>query len=98
MRLTAVQGSPNEAVLRDFLDNACPDHRVRGRRDHVRAESTAMRLLERHPWIATASLPSAIVCGELALVQQMPRDDLVRHEAGSKGWEPLLYEGELTAN
>jgi hypothetical protein len=48
-----------------FLDNACPDHHVRGGSDHVRAEHTAMRLLARHPEIATANFYTAVVCGDL---------------------------------
>src|SRR5262245_61531661 len=31
-----------EGVVSRFLDNACPDHHVRGRQDHRRAEATAM--------------------------------------------------------
>ena len=46
--------SPRTLVSR-FLDNACPDHHVRGGPDHVRARGTAMRLLERYPEIANAS-------------------------------------------
>src|SRR5215475_12834921 len=37
------------AVVARFLDNACPDHHVRGGPDHVRARGTAMRLLARYP-------------------------------------------------
>jgi ankyrin repeat protein len=51
-----------------FLDNACPDHHVRGGTDHVRARHTAMRLLERHPEIASASFYTAVVCGDLEAV------------------------------
>src|SRR5262245_15832384 len=49
----AVASSAEDAVTR-FLDNACPDHHVRGATDHVRAAHTAMRLLERDPSIARA--------------------------------------------
>lgn len=51
------------AAVSRFLDNACPDHHVRGGYDHVRAQRTAMRLLARHPEIATASFYTAVVCG-----------------------------------
>ena len=51
-----------------FLDNACPDHHVRGGADHARARHTAMRLLARHPDIATANFYTAVVCGELEAV------------------------------
>jgi ankyrin repeat protein len=49
-----------------FLDNACPDHHVRGGPDHVMARHTAMRILSRHPEIARDSLSTAVVCGDLA--------------------------------
>jgi ankyrin repeat protein len=51
-----------------FLDNACPDHHVRGGTDHLRARHTAMRLLEQHPDIARASFYTAVVCGDLDAV------------------------------
>lgn len=50
--------------LSRFLDNACPDHHVRGGSDHVRAQHTAMRLLERYPEIARANFYTAVVCGD----------------------------------
>jgi len=51
-----------------FLDNACPDHHVRGGSDHVRAEHTAMRLLAHHPELATATFYTAVVCADLDAV------------------------------
>jgi ankyrin repeat protein len=56
-------------IVSRFLDNACPDHHVRGRQDHRRAEWTAMRLLEQHPEIARHDINTAIVCGDLRLVR-----------------------------
>jgi len=53
-----------------FLDNACPDHHVRGGTDHLRAEHTAMRLLTRYPELATANFYTAVVCGDLDAVTQ----------------------------
>jgi ankyrin repeat protein len=65
-------------LVSSFLDNACPDHHVRGGSDHVRAEHTAMRLLARHPEIATANFYTAVVCGDL---------DKVNHDlAADPGW------------
>ena len=58
-------------VVNRFLDNACPDHHVRGRQDHRRAEWTAMRLLEQHPEIATHDINTAVVCGELDVVRDV---------------------------
>jgi ankyrin repeat protein len=60
-----------DQILSRFLDNACPDHHVRSWIDHVRAEHTALRLLDRHPEIATANFYTAVVCGDLAMVERM---------------------------
>jgi uncharacterized protein len=59
------------AVISRFLDNACPDHHVRGGSDHVRAEHTAMRLLERYPDIARANFYTAVVCGDVEWVRRL---------------------------
>ena len=56
------------ALLSRFLDNACPDHHVRGGTDHVRAAHTAMRLLDRHPELPRANFYTAVVCGEVDAV------------------------------
>lgn len=56
-------------IVNRFLDNACPDHHVRGRQDHRRAEATAMRLLEQHPAIARYDLITAVVCGDVEFVR-----------------------------
>jgi hypothetical protein len=53
-----------------FLENACPDHHVRGRSSHGRAESTAMRLLARYPDIAHDSFCTEVVCGNLSEVER----------------------------
>ena len=58
------------AALSRFLDNACPDHHVRGGPDHVRAEHTAVRLLARYPDIAQADFYSAVVCGDIEAVNR----------------------------
>ena len=79
-RATAAEtaaGSPDEMVSL-FLDNACPDHHVRGGSDHVRAAYTAMRLLAGHPEIAAANFYTAVVCGDL--------DAVNRTLAADPGW------------
>jgi hypothetical protein len=76
----------DDAVLR-FLDNACPDHHVRGGSDHVRAEHTALRLLERYPEIATENFYTAVVCGNL--------DAVTRELATDAGWA-RRKSGEVT--
>ena len=60
-----------DALLSRFLDNACPDHHVRGGSDHDRAQYTAMRLLARHPEIATANFYTAVVCGNVDQITPM---------------------------
>jgi len=54
-----------------FLENACPDHHVRGGRAHVRARHTALRILARYPEIAHDSLSTAVVCGDRAAVERI---------------------------
>jgi uncharacterized protein len=54
-----------------FLENACPDHHVRGGPDHVMARHTAMRILSGHPEIARDSIHTAVVCGEVAEVERI---------------------------
>ena len=91
---------PLDDAVSLFLDNACPDHHVRGGSDHVRAEHTARRLLARDPEIAMANFYTAVVCGDL--------DAVNRALAADPGWatrrngEPLPErtgvggEGDLT--
>lgn len=52
-----------------FLENACPDHRVRGRQEHRRAEHTAMRRLAQHPELAGHDLSTATGCGNVDYVK-----------------------------
>jgi ankyrin repeat protein len=62
--------SSREGIVNRFLDNACPDHHVRGRQDHRRAEATAMRMLAQHPWIPRHDFNTAVVCGEIDYVRE----------------------------
>ncbi|HEX9606635.1 MAG TPA: ankyrin repeat domain-containing protein [Gemmatimonadaceae bacterium] len=57
-----------------FLQNACPDHHVRGGPAHVMALHTAERLLKQHPEIARDSFYTAIVCGDVAEVERTLRE------------------------
>lgn len=61
--------SADELVNR-FLENACPDHHVRGGPAHVRARHTAVRFLEHYPEIAHASLTTEVVCGDIEAVER----------------------------
>ena len=58
-------------IVHWFLENACPDHHVRGGPAHVMARYTAMRILERYPEIARDSIHTAVVCGELSEVERL---------------------------
>jgi ankyrin repeat protein len=60
--------APATTLVDQFLENTCPDHHVRGGPAHLRARHTAMRLLERSPELAHASLATEIVCGDLTAV------------------------------
>src|SRR5262245_14132245 len=57
-----------------FLENACPDHHVRTRPSHARAEATAMRLLSAYPEIAHDSFCTEVVCSNPAAVDSMLAD------------------------
>lgn len=59
------RGRIDPALVRRFLDNACPDHHVRGPWDLARARGVALRLLARHPGLRTATLATAVACGEV---------------------------------
>jgi ankyrin repeat protein len=90
-----------EGIVNRFLDNACPDHHVRGKQDHRRAAATAMRLLTQHPWLARHDFNTAVVCGEMDFVRDaIARDTRVAVTAsadpsvvrGMSGGENDLYE------
>lgn len=78
-----------QGLVNRFLDNACPDHHVRGRQDHRRAEATAMRLLAQHPEIARHDFNTAVVCGDVEYVREaIARNPRIAMEASS---EPSAY-------
>ena len=86
-----------------FLGFACWDHLVHGRGGYRANEAAAMRLLAQHPEIPTASIYSAVVCGELTAVQRFldeqpgladaghHRGVIANVKGGVRHWEPLLY-------
>lgn len=57
------------------------------------AARRAERLLTLHPAIATATLETALVLGDVASVEARLREnpELVSRPGGSNDWEPLLY-------
>jgi hypothetical protein len=76
-----------------FVQNACPDHSVRGGRAHLWAVQTASRILEKHPEVARDSFQTAIITGDVEEVARRLRErpQLAGEKGGPKGWEPLLY-------
>ena len=65
------RGAAHAKRVQWFLENACPDHHVRGRASHARAESTAMRLLARYPELGHDSFCTEVVCANLGEVERM---------------------------
>ena len=57
------------------------------------ASGRANRLLALHPRIATATLETSLVLGDVAFVEARLRDDpaLATRAGGPQNWEPLLY-------
>lgn len=101
LKATASTSSGDDArsrLVHWFLENACPDHHVRSRPSHVRAEATAVRLLGQHPDIAHHNFCTEVVCGNREAVERMLADqpataatacetaDLARQEAGNDDW------------
>jgi ankyrin repeat protein len=85
-------------LVQRFLDNACPDHHVRGGPDHVRARHTAMRLLERYPEIAHANFQTAIVCGDLPAVSLALADEPERARRRDAEPDPQRSGGGRTGD
>lgn len=85
-----------DGLANRFLDNACPDHHVRGKQDHRRAEATAMRLLDQHPDIAHYNLATAVVCGDIDAVRAaITRDpSLANAPIGTPGATRAMAGGE----
>jgi len=76
-------------LIAEFLEKACvfsnadaPDFAERWQR--------AERIRARHPEIATASIHTAVVCGELEHVRRLVKT-AVREQGGPQRWEPLLF-------
>jgi hypothetical protein len=76
-----------------FLQFACWNGDVQGRSAYARRESTALRLLHKHPDVGVESLHTAVVCGNLAAVERHLADSPARvnEKGGPYRWEPILY-------
>jgi len=77
----------------NFLQWACWDGHVHGKRDHRMCNRAAARLLEQDPWIAGENLYTAIVCGNIEVVSRIlaERPMAALQRGGSRGWTPILY-------
>jgi hypothetical protein len=76
-----------------FLQTACWDEHVHGKRDHRRCDRTAQRLLAHDPAIARDSIYTAVVCGDIEEVTRIlaAQPEVARTRGGSRAWTPILY-------
>jgi len=76
-----------------FLQTACWDEHVHGKRDHRRCDRTAQRLLAHDPAIARDSIYTAVVCGDIDEVTRIlaAQPEVARTRGGSRAWTPILY-------
>ena len=82
-----------DEFIERFVRNACWDHHTHGVSAYESQGLAAMRLLARHPALASSTFEAAIVCGNLGVVERMLADTpaLATTKGGPRGWEPLLY-------
>jgi ankyrin repeat protein len=76
-----------------FLQSACWDHHVHGKRDHRMHDHAAQRLLAEDSSIADDNIFTAIVCGNRLEVARTlaERPEAARVRGGARGWTPILY-------
>lgn len=79
-----------------FLENACPDHHVRGGPANVMARDTAVRILRRCPEIARENFYTAVVCGDLPEVERIleERPESAREKAPGESHHRDLPGGD----
>ena len=93
VRTEVAVASDRAELVAWFVQNACPDHSVRGGRAHVWGLQTASRILEKYPDLARDSFYTAVITGDVAEVERRLREQpqLANQKGGPKGWTPLLY-------
>lgn len=89
--LVALAEQGESALVAELLQNACIFSG--GPIDFPQKWRRAERIRVLHPELATRSIHTAVVCGELAHVERLLRDDptLVAGKGGPQQWEPLLF-------
>ena len=104
---TRVEGGRREEDRSDtvqwFIENACPDHHVRGPSDHNEARHIALRILRDNPWLPDHSFGTAVICGNIERVRRALADDPTlatrpidqgnpqRGNSGG-GWDKIKYK------
>jgi uncharacterized protein len=90
-QLRALAGRGADALAVELLRNACIFSG--GPLDTPSKWRRAERIRVHHPALATATIHTAVVCGELAHVEQLLRRDrsLATRRGGPQDWEPLLF-------
>src|SRR5262249_17306933 len=92
-------GTRTDAELRhaervvSFLRSACWAHHVPGKGDQRMQDRGAQRILAQDPAIATDSLYTAIVSGEIDTVRRILAEhpEAAREAGGARRWTPILY-------
>lgn len=93
VELLAASNASNQELVARFLTTAAPDWRVTTGSEIRTSPNTARRLLQQHPELATENIFTALVCGNVARVQELLSEDA---EAASRAdvarnWSPLLH-------
>ena len=92
-RSAAADESARVEKVTAFLRAACWDHHQHGKSVHRMHDRAAQRLLARDPWMARASIETAVVCGEIDEVRRLIQADpsSATRRTGARGWSPILY-------
>lgn len=90
MEAANAQANP-DLLTTEFLERACIFSSEA--RDFPDKWRRAERIRVRHPEIATASIHTAVLCGDLEHVRALLERDptLIASKGGAQQWEPLLY-------
>ena len=86
----ALASSSRKKLVAEFLENACHHWGVLPREP---SPLYAVRILARHPQIASDGIHTAAVSGNLAEVERIlnERPAAANEKGGPQAWEPLLY-------